>query len=476
MTLTICSLLGVLLLQVYFGFQVYQQHSTALEREVDRALDEAIVTADGNRINQINELFAWDIRNPELVKLSLKQEEGEPKILLSDPETGNVHVSIRFREEVDSTRITQQLQEEMIKYNRNFLEEGSVMYWTDKVGERLARYSDSVQISKAFLLEEIRNELDTLNIGSDFRIILNHDSTSIGSTDGISIGPRAAPVKIEGYDSAIIKLNTPGWEVLRRSGFVYLMTAIILLLITGSFLVLLRFVRRQKRLSQLKDDFIDNVTHELITPITTLKLALDTLSKDKTISQSNSYLAMSQQQTQRIAEVVDHILQVSFVDEQQAGLHFEEVDLNTMIEEILDYYQFTAQKPLTINASLNKNYVIQTDAKHLLNVLHNLIGNAVKYSSENGATLDISVSEKGNTLQVSIGDDGPGIPPAEQEYIFDKFHRVSNGQTHEVRGMGIGLYYVKGIMEQLGGELQLTSSTPSGSTFSITLPYQNPKS
>lgn len=234
-TLTVCSLLGVLLLQVYFGYQVFQQHSVTLKQEVDRALTEAIKTSEEDRVNRINDLFAQDIRNPELVKLSLLIEDEEPKILLSDPETGNVHVSIRFREEVDSAKITQQLQEEIIKYNRNFLEESSVMYWTDKVGERLAKYSDSIQISQAYLEQELRYELDTLNINSDFQVILSDSIDSSTTRENMPPGAYEAIAKIDGFSSVSINLNTPGWEVLRRSVFIYLMTAIILLLIMGSF-------------------------------------------------------------------------------------------------------------------------------------------------------------------------------------------------------------------------------------------------
>lgn len=468
--LTIASLVGILLLQVYFGVQVYQQYRSALEREVDQTLKAAIISADGHRIDQINKLFAQDIRNPELVTLSLKMEEEEPKIFLSDPETGDIYVSIRFREAIDSSKITEQLQEEMIKYNRNFLEEGSVMYWTDKIGEKLAKYSDSIQISKAFLLKEIGKELDTLGIQSGFEVVFHQDTSATKDDDGFALGAHAAPVKIDGYDSATILLDTPGREVLRRSGFIYLMTVVILLLIVASFLVLLRFVRRQKRLSQLKDDFIDNVTHELLTPITTLRLALDALRQDTSMT-PNRYLDVSQQQTQRIANVVDHVLRVSFVDEAQAGLHFEDTSINALITEAIEYYQVTTQKPLRIKASLAVNYTLRTDAKHLLNVIYNLIGNAIKYSPESGAVLNITAERKLETLHLNITDNGPGIPKGEQQSIFEKFHRVPNGDTHEVSGLGIGLYYAKGIMKQLGGQLKLKRSSPAGSTFSIILPY-----
>lgn len=477
-SLITCSLLGIFLLQVYFGFQVYQKHTTALEREAHRALTEAILTADEDRVTRINELFAQDIRNPELVQLKFDLAEEVPRIFVLEPKTGDIHLSIQLGDLADSILAVAQMEEEIIRRNRIFLEEATVMYWTDNVGERLGQYLDSIQISKDYLQREIALELDTLNISSDFELLLSNDDDALASaaTSTSMISPRKVAAKFDGYTSAAIVLTDLTGEVLKRTGFVFLMMLIVLLLIAGSFLVLLRLIRRQKKLAQLKDDFIDNVTHELLTPITTLKLALESLRNNDSTSKSSKYLKMSEQQTQRIAEVVDHILQVSFVDEQHPGLQMEEVNLNNLLQEVLEYHQTTVSKPLNTTVSLGEDRIITSDEKHLQNVFHNLIGNAIKYAPESGVSLNINISETSNQLQVAITDNGPGIPDAEKEQIFDKFHRVTNQATHEVRGLGIGLYYARGVLRQLGGDLQLTESTSKGSTFTVIFPQQTPTS
>jgi signal transduction histidine kinase len=469
-----CSLLGIFLLQAYFGYQVYQQHTAALEREAYRALSEAILTANEHRITRINELFARDIRNPALVELQLNLEEEEPRIFIKEPETGNVHTSIRFRSAVDSVTAVRQMEEDLINYNRTFLEEESVMYWTDNIGKRIARYADSIQISQEFLAKEIEQELDTLNISSDFELLLSNDSISPSSSFVFKTGPRKVPAKIDGHTSVAIVLSSPNREVLKRTGFVFVMTLMVLLLMVGSFMVLLRLIRRQKKLSQLKDDFIDNVTHELLTPITTLKLALESLRNNDSKRKPSKYLEMSEQQTQRIAEVVDHILQVSFVDEQHPGLNMEEVNVTNLLREVLEYHQATADKPLEIITSLGLDRIVLSDQKHLQNVFHNLIGNAIKYAPDSGVSLSINISEVSDELHIAISDNGPGIPPSERDKIFDKFHRVTNLTTHEVKGLGIGLYYARGILRQLQGDLLLTKSTLTGATFSVILPLQTP--
>jgi signal transduction histidine kinase len=470
------SLLGIFLLQAYFGYQVYQQHSATLEREAFQAISKALKTADNQRITIINELFAQDIRNPALAQLKFDYKDGEPRMFVIEPETGDIHVSIRYGGEVDSMLAAQQIAEEIIRHNRTFLEEQSVMYWTDKIGKRISRYADSIQISKEFLVKEIALELDTLNISSGFDLLLSNDSIVPSSSSAFEGGPRKVPAKIDDHTSAAIALTNPNIEILKRTGFVFLMTVTVLLLIVGSFLVLLRLIRRQKKLSQLKDDFIDNVTHELLTPITTLKLALESLRNNDSTSKSSKYLTMSEQQTQRIAEVVDHILQVSFVDEHHPGLQMEEVNLTNILQEVLEYHQATVSKPLETAVSLGEDRIILSDEKHLQNVFHNLIGNAIKYGPESGVSISINIKATSNELQVAITDDGPGIPAAEKEQIFDKFHRVTNQATHEVSGLGIGLYYARGVLRQLGGDLLLTNSTSKGSTFTVILPQQIPTS
>lgn len=465
------SLLGICLLQVYFGYQVYQQHTAALERETYRALTEAVSTANKQRITRINELFARDIRNPELVKLRFNIDEGEPRIFVIEPKTGDIHLSIRFRGTTDSTVAVRQMEEDLIDYNRAFLEEGSVMYWTDNIGERIARNADSIQISQEFLVQEIERELDTLNISSGFELLLSNDSI-VPSSTLLFPAARKVPAKIDDHTSVAIALSSPSREVLKQTGFVFLMTVMVLLLIVGSFLVLLRLIRRQKQLSRLKDDFIDNVTHELLTPITTLKLALASLHNDDSLPKPNKYLQISEQQAQRIAEVVDHVLQVSFVDGQHPGLHLEEVNLTNVLREVLEYHRTTALKPLQIKCSFGPDHLIISDQKHLQNVFHNLIGNAVKYAPDSGASLSINISEFPDQLHIAITDNGPGIPAAEREQIFEKFHRVTNHTTHEVPGLGIGLYYARGILRQLRGDIQLTKSSPAGATFTVILPQQ----
>jgi signal transduction histidine kinase len=461
------SLLGIFLLQVYFGYQVYQKHRFAIERELIAALEEAISNANAQRVSQINELFAQDLRDPELVKLEVRVEEEKPKVFVIDPQTGDIHVSVYFQELLDSTTAVQQMEEQIIKRNRTFLEEGSIMYWTDVLGQRLIDYNDSIQISRASLREEVGKELDTLGIRSDFHLVLEHDSLAAIPDTSAFFQNQQLPALVDGHNLASVQLKRPGGEVLRRAGLVLLLTLTILLLMAAGVWLLFQMTQREARLSKLKDDFIDNVTHELLTPIATLKLALASLQDDDKLSQPNKYLDMSQQQAQRIADVVDHVLQVSFLDEERAGIRLEKVSPKSALLDVIKYYENSPNT--TIQVMTGPEILIETDAHHLQNVFHNLIGNAIKYGPEK-PRLDIQIQELPSTVKIAFTDNGPGIPAEEQKSIFEKFHRISEGDTHNVKGLGIGLYYARGILRQLGGDLVLSRSDASGSTFTVTLP------
>lgn len=470
---TVCSLIGVLILQGYFGVQVYRQHRAGLAEDVNRAFSEALTMAEENRIDSINALFALDIQNPELAKLGLESEDGVRSITVTDPTTGLKSLSIRLSETEGSKMEERSLSDELIEYNRNFLKENTVMYWTDSIGGRLSGFADSIQLSRSVVEKAVRRELDSLKITSTFRLLLSHDTLSKERDEMFTVGSRRDEVKIDGFTAAEVQLEHSVRETLRRAAFVYLMTAVVLVLILSSFAVLLRFVRRQKQLALLKDDFIDNVTHELLTPITTLQLALDRLNEEQTAGTVNKYLSIGQQQARRIAEVVDHVLRVSFAEGEQPGLIISEVALNPLLQEVIEYHRKTALKPLSISGTLPQDYVLNTDGHHLANVLHNLIGNAVKYSPEAGGVLSITAEEEDGLLRLHFRDNGPGIPAAEGRRIFDKFHRVTTGGTHETKGLGIGLYYARSITQRLGGSLELSQTSPGGSTFSLTLPYPN---
>ena len=252
-----------------------------------------------------------------------------------------------------------------------------------------------------------------------------------------------------------------------------LVTSFIILLILGfSFWFLIRTLLKQKTLDEMKSDFTNNITHELKTPIAVAYAANDALlnfNQADEKSKRDQYLRISQEQLQRLSGLVEQILSMSMERRKTFRLHPEEIELKGMITPLMEQHQLKADKPVNIQLEIEpETLTIVADRTHFGNIISNLIDNAVKYSKEQ-AELTISCRQTGETVIISVADRGIGIPFEKQKHIFDKFYRVPTGNLHNVKGYGLGLFYVKSMVEKHGGTITVKSEPDKGSTFTITL-------
>ena len=252
-----------------------------------------------------------------------------------------------------------------------------------------------------------------------------------------------------------------------------LVTSFIILLILGfSFWFLIRTLLKQKTLDEMKSDFTNNITHELKTPIAVAYAANDALLNFNQAEEKNKrdqYLRISQEQLQRLSGLVEQILSMSMERRKTFRLHPEEIELKGVITPLMEQHQLKADKPVNIQLEIEpETLTIVADRTHFGNIISNLIDNAVKYSKEQ-AELTISCRQTGKTVIISVADRGIGIPFEKQKHIFDKFYRVPTGNLHNVKGYGLGLFYVKSMVEKHGGTITVKSEPDKGSTFTITL-------
>ena len=252
-----------------------------------------------------------------------------------------------------------------------------------------------------------------------------------------------------------------------------LTTSFIILLILGfSFWFLIRTLLRQKTLEDMKSDFTNNITHELKTPIAVAYAANDALlnfnqAEEKT--KRDQYLRISQEQLQRLSSLVEQILSMSMERRKTFRLHPEEVNLKELIVSLVEQHQLKADKPVQITLEIEPEALtIVVDRTHFSNIISNLIDNAVKYSKER-ADIIIRCQQTEQTVTISIADRGIGIPLDKQKHIFDKFYRIPTGNLHNVKGYGLGLFYVKSMVEKHGGTITVKSEPGKGSIFTITL-------
>ena len=232
-----------------------------------------------------------------------------------------------------------------------------------------------------------------------------------------------------------------------------------------AFWYLFRTVSRLRTIEEMKDDFVSNMTHELKTPIAIAYSANDALLNYDTSNdpdKKTKYLTIANKQLKRLGELVENILAMSMERRKTMKLTPEDIQLREFVDEIATAQRMRGDKDITINVNIPENTTIEADRAHLANVLNNLIDNAIKYSRDS-----VEITITGDSHDLSVRDNGIGIPSKSIPYLFNKFYRVPHGNRQDVRGYGIGLYYVKSILDKMGWDIEAKSTEGEGSVFTI---------
>lgn len=232
-----------------------------------------------------------------------------------------------------------------------------------------------------------------------------------------------------------------------------------------AFWYLFHTVSRLRTIEEMKDDFVSNMTHELKTPIAIAYSANDALlnyDTDNDPDKKKKYLLIANKQLKRLGELVENILAMSMERRKTMKLKLEEIRLHPFVDEIATAQRMRGDKTITINVNISEDIAVEADKIHFANVLNNLIDNAIKYS---GNSVEISIT--GDDEEISIADNGIGIPSKSIPYLFNKFYRVPHGNRQDVRGYGIGLYYVKSMVDKMGWSIVVRSKEGEGSIFTI---------
>lgn len=257
----------------------------------------------------------------------------------------------------------------------------------------------------------------------------------------------------------------------QMKGILY--TSFLIIIILGvAFWFLIRIILRQRSVEEMKEDFTHNITHELKTPIAVAYAANDALlnfrGADKP-EKRHAYLQIIQTQLKQLGGLVEQILSMSMEQRKNFRLNYEPVELRPMLENLISQHRLKADKPTEFQLTMEEDITLRADRLHLYNIISNLIDNAIKYSDEK-ADIGISATRRHDGVTIKIEDQGIGIPADKQKHLFDKFYRVPTGNLHNVKGYGLGLYYVKTMIEQHRGTVSVESSPGKGSTFTLDIP------
>ncbi len=264
--------------------------------------------------------------------------------------------------------------------------------------------------------------------------------------------------------------------ILRTLWVTLSISVIIILVLILAFYHTINTIHKQKIYTQIKNDFIGNMTHEFKTPISTIALASEMMNDKsviKTPENVDRFVKMIRDENKRLGVLVESILQTAVLDKGDFKLKRSEFDLHEVINEAVEKAQLQVeQKKGILQQTLNaQNSKIFADKVHVTNIVYNLIDNALKYSKE---IPDIFISTQNSSLGIllCVQDKGIGISKENQKKIFEQFYRVTTGNVHDVRGFGLGLSYVQAIVQKHGGEINVESELNKGSTFKIYLPFK----
>jgi len=266
--------------------------------------------------------------------------------------------------------------------------------------------------------------------------------------------------------------NTSGY-LLKRISIPILFSVFLVAFTFLSFSLLYRNLLRQRRLADIKNEFISNITHELKTPIATVSVAIEALrSFNASIDpqRTKEYLDISANELQRLSLLVDKVLKLSMFEKKEIELRYEPLDMKALVEEVVTSMRLQFEKKAAIvNVYTEGDTMLEGDRLHLVSVIFNLLDNALKYSSDK-PEIELSVKGAGNKVLLTISDSGIGIPTEYHNRIFEKFFRVPTGNLHNAKGYGLGLSYVHHVIKKHEGMIRVESAEGQGSKFYITLP------
>jgi two-component system, OmpR family, phosphate regulon sensor histidine kinase PhoR len=273
-----------------------------------------------------------------------------------------------------------------------------------------------------------------------------------------------------------LAVNFPGKEsgLFRGAWLMILASFMLVTVLVSAFYYFVRTILQQKKLSVMKNDFINNMTHEFKTPISTINLACEVLG-DQTIEKPrekmDKYVRVIQDENKRLGNLVENILQTSIMEKGELRLNTEPADLHQLIQKAAGNISLQVEKAggkmeLQLSAT-DPEFAV--DKTHFSNVIYNLLDNAIKYNEVNPEIILSTRNDSGGIL-ISVKDNGIGITRENQKRVFDKLFRVPTGNIHNVKGFGLGLSYVKTVMEMHGGKVSVESEPGKGSIFSLYLP------
>jgi len=322
----------------------------------------------------------------------------------------------------------------------------------------------------------VRNEILRKNLDLDFGLSLNiKDEATTFTNETIVHNSFLSALSKSTFlpKNSFLKIHFTNTkkEILKRILTGILLSTLLVLVVIGCLFYLLKIIKHQKQVAEVKNDFISNITHEFKTPIATIGVALESIKNFNVINdkeKTKSYIDMSNNQLTKLNVMVEKLLETASLDSENLRLKKECCNVSDLIQIIVNKHNLElTEKSLSFNSSGNDIYA-NIDAFHFENAINNIIDNAIKYG---GKEIKIQLEQNKIDFTISVSDDGNGLTKTNKDKIFEKFYRIPKGNTHDVKGFGIGLYYVKKIIEKHEGTIHICLDN-QWTTFKISIPNE----
>lgn len=490
--LLLCSMAVVCLLalQFYWIKNYYEVNKTGFEKEVNLAFEDAIKKEFSLRCDTIQELIVQRLLDTTefIITSKLKKDS-----VTYDYDVANAHNPKDFYSfsskqlsghvSKNDTILKRKVANVLAKTLRSEdLESHVVWYRTQNLGSFMNEKANNYDFDTARLRPVLQSYLKERNITVPFQFFVRKDD----STMNRNVFPKELlakfPVITKSHptyklrdDSHFVRamFSDPFSYIISKMGFIFISSVLLIVLITILIFILLRLLLREKKLSAIKNDFISNITHEFKTPVATVSAAIEALTDFNVLNdteKTNRYLLHSKKELERLSGLVDKLLNISIYENRQLKLNPEPVNIDETIQAIMQSHLLAA--PKKINFTYNNSsgiHSVKADKIHFHHSVNNVIDNSIKYS---GAAVDIQIkcTLENDFLVIAVTDNGNGIAEKDIRFVFDKFYRVNDTARHTVKGHGLGLNYVKNIVESHHGWCILKSNPGKGSVISLAWP------
>lgn len=476
--MTLC-ILGINLFQGYWLYTTYQLNVQQFSRTVRDALFDAL---QKQQLEDAQQLFGPGADGPQRIIFRRFDSEGNEPDRIFISEQHDTLSDLR-RAKKERTNVT-------VFSLRKKAGESPENVPADTLARNISkmlihRWSDKTTVNMARIDSTYRTELRLRDVDAEFKldtIRIKPEATPVNrirlagqSRDGYTIVTPPVPVNPVRGQFVQAWFKTPTSYVLGKMGWLLGSSVLLLVLTTSCFLFMLSTILRQKKLSEIKNDFINNMTHELKTPIATVSAAVEAMQHFGALNdpqKTSKYLSISRNELQRLSDLVEKVLNMAVEEKKEMVLNPEWIKPSDLIGEIISNQQLKATKPVQFELDKQAGEeAIRLDRFHFTNAINNLIDNAINYSGE-AVTIRISSNKQDRIWRLSVKDNGIGIPRVYQDAIFDRFFRVPTGNLHPVKGFGLGLSYVRQVVEKHGGQIEVSSEPGIGSEFTLLIPEQ----